>query len=98
MFDGFRDSRLVLRGAYHPALGELVRSRVLLEMARVLLRDTEPGSAVTLGVPTGKASQMAGQKRGNLRVLTEEFSFSGLKIREIPGQTEEIRVLSVEKN
>ncbi len=85
-------------GAYHPALGELVRSRVLLEKARVLLRDTEPGSAVTLGVPTGKASQMAGQRRGSIRALTEEFSLRALRIREIPGQTEEIRLLSVEKN
>ena len=85
-------------GAYHPALGELVRSRVLLDRARALLTGVPAGSAVTLGAKPGKASQMAGQKRGNLRALTEEFSLSGLKIREIPGQTEEIRVLSVEKN
>ena len=85
-------------GAYHPALGELVRSRILLDRARALLRDLPAGSAVTLGVPAGKASQMAGQKRGNLRALTEEFSLSALRIREIPGQTEEIRILSVEKH
>ena len=85
-------------GAYHPALGELVRSRILLDRARVLLRDVPAGSAVTLGVPEGRASQMAGQRRCNIRTLTEGFSLSALKIREIPGQTEEIRVLSVEKS
>ena len=87
-----------LGGAYHPALGELVRSRILLDRARVLLQDLPAGSVVTLGVPAGRTSQMAGQKRRNLRALTEEFSLSAIRIREIPGQTEEIRLLSVEKN
>ncbi len=47
-------------GAYHPALGELVRSRIMLQKARELLDGITPGSTVTLAVGRGKASQMAG--------------------------------------
>ena len=37
-------------GAYHPALGELVKSRIMLERARELLKDTKTGASVVLGV------------------------------------------------
>ena len=69
-------------GAYHPALGELVKSRILLEKARGLLRGVEPGSRVVLAVGKGRTSQMAGQHRENLRRLTEEFHLAEIKIRE----------------
>ena len=39
-----------LGGAYHPALGELVHSRIMLEKARGLLAGARPGSSVVLGV------------------------------------------------
>ena len=68
-------------GAYHPALGELVKSRVLLERARELLRGVEPGSRVTLRVPPGKLSQMLGQHRENVETLKAEFSLSALCVR-----------------
>lgn len=84
-------------GAYHPALGELVRSRILLNKARELLRGVLPGSEVILEVPKGKRSQMTGQSRHNIRVLTEEFALSGATIRENPSQTEEIRVICIAK-
>ena len=69
-------------GAYHPALGELVRSRIYLERARALLRDVEPRSRVTLTVARGRCSQLSGQHRENIRRLTEEFSLASLVIRE----------------
>ena len=69
-------------GAYHPALGELVKSRIMLEKARALLSGIEPGSRVTLLVGRGKTSQMAGQHRENVRCLTREFALADLKIRE----------------
>ncbi len=84
-------------GAYHPALGELVKSRILLNRARVLLRGVEPGSRVTLTVGKGKTSQMAGQHRENVRRLTEEFGLAELKIRENPELNGEILLFSVEK-
>ena len=84
-------------GAYHPALGELVKSRILLEKARALLKGTEPGSRVTLLVGRGKASQMAGQRRENIRRLTEEYALTDLKIREKSETDTEIVLLSIEK-
>jgi len=83
-------------GAYHPALGELVKSRILLEKARALLNGTAPGSRVTIAVGKGKASQMAGQHRENLRRLTEEFRLTELKIREKTEADGEITLLSIE--
>ena len=77
-------------GAYHPALGELVKSRILLEKARALLNGIEPGSRVTLEVGRGKTSQMAGQHRENLRRLTEEFSLAEVRIKEKPEADAEI--------
>ena len=71
-------------GAYHPALGELVKSRILLEKARALLQGVAPGSRVVLSVGRGKTSQMAGQHRENLRRLREEFGLCEVKIREDP--------------
>lgn len=84
-------------GAYHPALGELVKSRIMLNRARALLRGVEPGSRVTITVGKGKTSQMAGQHRENVRRLTEEFRFAELKIREKPELNGEILLFSVEK-
>ena len=84
-------------GAYHPALGELVKSRILLEKARALLSDVEPGSRVTLTVGRGKASQMAGQHRENIRRLTEDYALTDLKIREKSETDTEIVLLSIEK-
>lgn len=84
-------------GAYHPALGELVKSRILLEKARVLLQGVEPGSRVTLKVGRGKTSQMAGQHRGNIRRLKEEFALADLLIREKTEADAEITLLSIEK-
>ena len=78
-------------GAYHPALGELVKSRILLNRARALLRGVE------LTVGKGKTSQMAGQHRENVRRLTEEFGLAELKIRENPELNGEILLFSVEK-
>lgn len=83
-------------GAYHPALGELVKSRVLLEKARALLKGTEPGSRVLLTVGKGRASQMAGQHRENIRQLTEEFSLAGVRVRENPAENGDILAFSAE--
>lgn len=84
-------------GAYHPALGELVKSRIMLKKARALLNGIEPGSRVTLMVGRGKTSQMAGQHRENLRRLTEEYALTNLKIREKTETDTEIVLLSIEK-
>ena len=87
-------------GAYHPALGELVKSRVLRNRAEALLRGIEPGSRVVLHVGRGKASQMTGQRRENIEWLRERFALSALRVRESPeraSKNNEILSLSVEK-
>ena len=67
-------------GAYHPALGELVKSRILLNQARELLRGIEPGRSVVIGVPAPKLSQMVGQRRENIQKLCAEFSIRELQV------------------
>ncbi len=87
-------------GAYHPALGELVKSRVLRNRAEALLRGIEPGSRVVLHVGRGKASQMTGQHRENIEWLCERFALGGLRVRESPeraSKNNEILSFSVEK-
>ena len=84
-------------GAYHPALGELVKSRILLEKAHAMLAGTAPGSRVVIEVGRGRTSQMAGQHRANIHWLTERFSLASLKIREDASKSGDFLALSVEK-
>ena len=67
-------------GAFHPAFGELVRSQVLLESAREVLRRKPHGKSVKLGVNKSEVSALIGQKRAGLTALIEEFSLLELKI------------------
>ena len=70
-----------LAGAYHPALGELVRSRVLRNRAERLLSEMNcEGEAVTVRVPERKLSQMLGQKRCNVIWLKERFHLAALEV------------------
>ena len=84
-------------GAYHPALGELVRSRILLEKERALLEGVPQGSRVTLGVSPRTLSQAIGQKKENLRILESEFALRELKVVPADAKEGEIVILSLEK-
>jgi histone acetyltransferase (RNA polymerase elongator complex component) len=86
-----------LGGAYHPALGELVLSRIMLEKARTLLVGTKPGRRVVLGVNRSDVSKMVGQHRCNVKALTSEFSLSELKIHEASVKSGEISIVSLDK-
>lgn len=68
-------------GAYHPAFGELVRSRILLERARELLAGAAPGTEAVLLVSPGDVSAMTGQHRANLSALKETFSLAAVRVR-----------------
>ena len=83
-------------GAYHPALGELVQSRLMLQAARRVLADVPPHSAVTLAVARGKTSQMTGQHRQNVQALCREFGLRSLKIKETDLKGREIQIFSLE--
>ncbi len=74
-------------GAYHPALGELVRSRILLRQAREHLRGVPPGAEPVLSVPSRLLSQMLGQHRSNVETLCREYGLKDLKLVASPEQT-----------
>ena len=84
-------------GAYHPALGELVKSRLYRNKAETLLADSEPEMRVTLGVNSRELSQMIGQHKENLRWLRETYGLRELKIVPAPVKSGEICRLAVEK-
>lgn len=83
-------------GAYHPALGELVRSRVLLNKAEEMLRGTAPGSKVQIGVNSRLLSQALGQRRINLTVLQRMFSLRDIEMVPVPGQDPPLVLLASE--
>ena len=84
-------------GAYHPAIGELVRSRTLREKAELLLEGTEPGSRAVLAVQPRLLSQMLGPKRANVSFLRGRFGLSELRVVPDPSIRTEIEAVSVEK-
>ena len=77
-------------GAYDPALGERVLSRMYRNRAeRLLLAQPEVKNAVFCVHPR-RISVMVGQKRENLRYLQEKFSLSSIKVRPQEGTEWEI--------
>ncbi len=68
-------------GAYHPALGELVRSEVLRRRAAALLQAVPAGAFVTLGVAPERVSAMIGQHRANIADLTARYGLAGLAVK-----------------
>ena len=79
-------------GAYHPALGELVKSRIMLKKAQTLLGGIEENSAVEIVVGRGKTSQMLGQKRCNYESLMRDFHLKSLKVCEREEKDDEIEI------
>ena len=80
-------------GAYHPALGELVKSRILRNRAEKLLEGIEAHSCVILEVQPSQFSQMIGQHRQNLDYLREAFTLREIRVRPGDAAHGEIRVL-----
>jgi histone acetyltransferase (RNA polymerase elongator complex component) len=85
-----------LGGAYHPALGELVHSRIMLNKARTLLTGIPAGSRVTLGVNRSDVSKMIGQHRCNVTSLISEFKLAKLKINEADVKNGEICIICID--
>ena len=83
-------------GAYHAALGELVRSRIMLNKAIELMCDVKPDSSVVLGVNKSDVSKMTGQHRCNVIALTQRFGLKSLKIRAADVKNGEITILSLD--
>lgn len=81
-------------GAYHPALGEMVQSRIMLERAREMIKNTSHGNRITLYVHPSKISQMTGQHRCNVRALQEEFSLDFVNIEPADQPRDKIVIFS----
>ena len=83
---------LAAGGAYHPALGELVRSRVFLRKAEKLLEKCG-GRASVLGVEKSRVSIMTGQKRCNIIALENKFGINGLKVVSAEVGKDEVKII-----
>ena len=68
-----------IAGPYHPAFGELVKSRIFYENACKLL-DQTTARTVKLLVRSDSVSMMVGQKRENLRKLSARYPEKKLKV------------------
>ena len=83
-------------GAYHPALGELVRSRMMLDKAVKLLDGVEPDKRIVLGVNKSDVSKMIGQHRCNAEALKSQFKLKSIKIMQADINSGEIKLLSLD--
>lgn len=83
-------------GAYHPALGELVRSHMMLDKAVELLDGIEPDKRVVLGVNKSDVSKMVGQHRCNAEALKTQFKLKSIKIIQTDINSGEIKLLSLD--
>ena len=67
-------------GAYHPALGELVKSRIMRDRAERILSGAKRGEQAVLRVNPRLMSQLVGQHGANRAYLVERLGLSGLRI------------------
>lgn len=67
-------------GAYHPALGELVYSRIMRRRAGELISSLNPGENVLIRVNGSCVSKMVGQRRCNIEYLKSEYKLKSIKV------------------
>ena len=84
--ESLSDTEQVICGANHPALGELVMSRLYLQKMRDALRNkgVKPDESVVFAVAKGAVSKALGQHGENREKLCKEFSIKSVKIVENP--------------
>ena len=83
-------------GAYHPALGELVYSRIMRNEAEKILCGIKEGSSAVLGVNSADISKAIGQHRENVKYLTEKYRLKNLKFTEYDVPKSKIIVISLD--
>ena len=79
-------------GAYHPAFGELVYSKIYYKKAAALLEGVPPLSDISITVSSGNLSKMIGFRRQNIDSLKNGFSLRTLKIAEADIKPGEIMI------
>jgi histone acetyltransferase (RNA polymerase elongator complex component) len=70
-------------GAYHPALGEMVRSRLIYEKISKLINESIDAESLTVGVNPRSISQAVGQKRCNIEKAKQDF---GVELKVVPDE------------
>lgn len=85
-------------GAYHPAFGELVYSRLFLKKAKGLLNGIQESKSVCIGVNPASISKMSGHKKSNVISLKSEFGIEEIKIQGVSELSkDEVVLICVEK-
>ena len=83
--DGLDDPAIVLAGPYHPALGHMVYSKILLDAATKALSAGEPpGQTVTITVHPLSLSRMQGLNKTNIDILKHRFHIETLYLATDP--------------
>ena len=77
-------------GAYDPALGERVLSRMYLRRAQKLLDQETPEGQAIFSVAPQRVSVMVGQRRENILALQREFGLKSVKVLPEAGSLWEI--------
>ena len=77
-------------GAYDPALGERVLSRMYLRRAQKLLEQETPEGQAIFSVAPQRVSVMVGQRRENILALQREFGLKSVKVLPEAGSLWEI--------
>lgn len=83
-------------GAYHPALGALVRSEILLNLASASLNADCAGKRAVLSVHPSCVSAMTGDRKRNLHCLRERFGLDSVSVcgdPSIPRQSVRVNLL-----
>ena len=73
---------VLLAGPYHAAFGQLVESELFYDLMSSMVAELPKGSRVGFYAPTGRISDLVGQKRRNLTRLFERFQVLVSAVRE----------------
>jgi histone acetyltransferase (RNA polymerase elongator complex component) len=84
------DPSVVLAGPYHPALGHMVRSDIMLDAAKQALAEKKAhGKEATLTVHPAAYSRMQGLGKQNLETLKQCFNLGRIHVRTDAGLPED---------
>ena len=88
-------SGAAVAGAYHPAMGQLVRSARLYKKAVQMLSGLSPFEKALITVPRGRLSDMRGQKNANIIKLHSLYPDAKIEIKEDTYQKQEIFIAKI---
>lgn len=84
----------ILAGPYHPALGQIVWSRLTRRQAEALLQACRPDAHVLLQCPKGQLSTLRGQKNSNMAWLRQRFPQMQIETAENP-ETDKLKIVII---